>query len=302
MTRPSLSLVTVVLLTALLSQCTNAPTLISIQVIPNAPTVSNKGDVIQFKAIGSYERAGTHPVLLKDITLQAAWLSSNPGVATINTSGLATANNNGTTTITATIGAIVGTATLRFLPLPMVRSLTSLTIVPGKRATSYVGRFTQLMAIGMYNTEPRVQDVTNEVQWQSSNARITSVDSKGLAVGSDVGPATITATAKSQAGAIITASTVLTQQFETDSVASRTVTVFDAGLGSGTIVSDPPGIECTSGNGCSASFAMGATVTLTATPAPGSAFGAWSSNCLPSSAATCSVLVRNNEPVGVIFH
>ncbi len=117
MTRPSLSLVTVVLLTVLLSQCTNAPTLISIQVIPNAPTVSNKGDVIQFKAIGSYERAGTHPVLLKDITLQAAWLSSNPGVATINTSGLATANNNGTTTITATIGAIVGTATLRFLPV-----------------------------------------------------------------------------------------------------------------------------------------------------------------------------------------
>jgi hypothetical protein len=302
MTRPSLSLVTVVLLTVLLSQCTNAPTLTSIQVIPDTPTVSNKGDVIQFKAIGSYERAGTHPVLLKDITLQAAWLSSNPGVATINTSGLATANNNGTTTITATIGAIVGTATLEFLPLPMVRSLTSLTIVPGKRATSYVGRFTQLMAIGMYNTEPRVQDVTNEVQWQSSNARITSVDSKGLAVGSDVGPATITATAKSHAGGIITASTVLTQQPETDSAASRTVTVFDAGLGSGTIVSDPPGIECTSGNGCSANFAIGATVTLTATPAPGSTFTGWSSNCLPSSASTCSVIVRNNEPVGVIFH
>jgi Bacterial Ig-like domain (group 2)/Divergent InlB B-repeat domain len=258
--------------------------------------------VIQFKAIGSYERAGTHPVLLKDITLQAAWLSSNPGVATINTSGLATANNNGTTTISATIGAIVGTATLEFLPLPTARSLTSLTIVPGKRATSYVGRFTQLMAIGMYNTEPRVQDVTNEVQWQSSNARITSVDSKGLAMGSDLGPATITATAKSQAGGIITASTVLTQQPETDGAASRTVTVFDAGVGSGTIVSDPPGIECTSGNGCSANFAIGATVTLTATPAPGSSFGGWSSNCLPSSAATCSVIIRNNEPIGVIFH
>ena len=117
--------------------------------------------MIQFKAIGSYERAGNHPVLLKDITLQASWLSSNPGVATINASGLATANNNGTTTISATIGAIVGTATLQFVPVPMARSLTSLTVVPGKRATSYVGRFTQLMAIGMYNTEPRIRDVTN---------------------------------------------------------------------------------------------------------------------------------------------
>ena len=302
MTRPSLSLVTVVLLTVLLSRCTSAPTLTSIQVIPDAPTVSNKGDVIQFKAIGSYERAGNHPVLLKDITLQASWLSSNPGVATINASGLATANNNGTTTISATIGAIVGTATLQFVPVPMARSLTSLTVVPGKRATSYVGRFTQLMAIGMYNTEPRVRDVTNEVQWQSSDVRITSVDSKGLAMGSDVGSAGITATAKSQDGKIITASTVLTQQPETDGAASRTLTVFDAGPGSGTIVSDPPGIECTNGNACSASFAIGATVTLTATPAPGSTFGGWSSNCLPSSDATCSVVVRNNEPVGVIFH
>jgi hypothetical protein len=258
--------------------------------------------VIQFKAIGSYERAGSHPVLLKDITLQAAWLSSNPGVATINTSGLATANNNGTTTVSATIGAIVGTATFQFVPVPMARSLTSLTIVPGEQATSYVGRFTQLMAIGIYNTEPRVQDVTNEVHWQSSNPRITSVDSKGLAMSSDVGPATITASAKSKAGGTIAASTVLTQQLERDGVASRTLTVFDAGLGSGTIVSDPPGINCVSGNGCSANFAVGATVTLTATPAPGSTFTGWSSNCLPSSAATCSVVVRNNEPVGVIFH
>ena len=121
-------------------------------------------------------------------------------------------------------------------------------------------------------------------------------------MGSDVGPATITATAKSNAGAIITASTVLTQQPETDGVASRTLTVFDAGLGSGAIVSDPPGINCVSGNGCSANFPIGATVTLTATPAPRSTFSDWSSNCVPSSDATCSVVVRNNEPVGVIFH
>jgi hypothetical protein len=223
-------------------------------------------------------------------------------VATINSSGLATANSNGTTTISATTGAIVGIATLEFIPLPMVRSLTSLIIVPGKRATSYVGRFTQLMAIGIYNTEPRIQDVTNQVQWQSSDPRITSIDSKGLAMGSDVGSATITASTKTQAGSTIAARTVLTQQLETDGVASRAVTVFEAGLGSGTIASDPPGIDCTSGTGCAANFAVGATVTLTATPVAGSTFGGWSCNCLPSSAATCSVVVRNNEPIGVIFH
>jgi hypothetical protein len=39
MTRANLSLVAVVLLIVLLSQCTNAPTLLSIQITPNAPMV-----------------------------------------------------------------------------------------------------------------------------------------------------------------------------------------------------------------------------------------------------------------------
>jgi hypothetical protein len=302
MTRDGFLLVAVALLATSLTQCTNAPTLISIQITPNAPMVSMPGDTVQFKAIGSYQRAGNHPILLKDITFQAIWLSSNSAVATINSTGLSTANRNGTTTITATIGAIVGTATLEFVPLPMARSLTALRIVPEGRATSYVGQFTQLMAVGIYNTEPRIQDVTNQVRWQSSDTRTTSVDLSGLAMGGDIGQATITASAKSRAGATITASTVLTQQLETDGAGSRTLTVFDAGLGSGTIVSNPPGINCISGSGCSANFVSGATVTLTATPAPGSTFGGWSANCLPNTAATCTLVVRNNEPIGVIFH
>jgi hypothetical protein len=302
MTRAGLSLLSVLFLAPLLSQCTNAPTLTSIQVIPNAPMVSKPGDMVQFKAIGSFNRAGSHPTLIKDITLQVAWGSSTPQVATIDATGLSTANRNGTTTITATMRSIVGTATLEFIPLPMARSLTSLRLVPGKGATSYVGQFTQLTAIGIFNIEPRIQDLTNQVQWQSSNARVASVDSSGLAMGSDLGPATITASAKSHAGATLTASTVLMQQADSDGNASRTLTVFDAGLGSGTIVSDPPGINCKSGDGCSANFATGTTVTLTATPAPGSTFGSWSANCLPNTSTTCSVVVSNNEPVGIIFH
>ena len=302
MTKFRLVFLGAILFTLELTQCTNAPTLTSIQVIPNAPTVSKPGDMVQFKAIGSYERAGSHPILLKDITFQAAWLSSNPGVATINSSGLSIAADNGTTTISATMGAIVGTATLEFVPLPMARSLTALRIVPDGRATSFVGQSTQLMAIGIYNTEPRIQDVTNQVRWQSSDTRTVSVDSSGMAMGSDIGQVTMTASAKSHAGATITASTVLTQQLETDGAGSRTMTVFDAGLGSGTVVSDPPGINCISGSGCSANFASGTTVTLTAIPSAGSVFGNWSANCLPNTAATCTLVVRNNEPIGVIFH
>ncbi len=50
-----------------------------------------------------------------------------------------------------------------------------------------------------------------------------------------------------------------------------------SGTGTGTITSDPAGIAC--GATCSANFAHGTNVTVTATPAPGSAFAGWSAAC-----------------------
>jgi len=55
---------------------------------------------------------------------------------------------------------------------------------------------------------------------------------------------------------------------------SFTLTVMKSGTGSGSVTSDPPGIDC--GATCTASFASGQTVTLTATPGTGSSFSGWS--------------------------
>jgi hypothetical protein len=53
-----------------------------------------------------------------------------------------------------------------------------------------------------------------------------------------------------------------------------TLTVAKDGLGSGTVTSQPPGIEC--GQMCSALFARGTVVTITALPDAGSIFAGWS--------------------------
>jgi hypothetical protein len=53
--------------------------------------------------------------------------------------------------------------------------------------------------------------------------------------------------------------------------------VAKAGIGSGTVASSPPGISC--GNTCAAGFAIGAEVTLVASPDGKSTFTGWSGTC-----------------------
>ena len=73
--------------------------------------------------------------------------------------------------------------------------------------------------------------------------------------------------------------------------AAHRVTVWSYGDGAGEVVSDPAGIACTVTAGwvsgtCSAGFAAGTPVTLTAT----GAFSAWSGNCSgPATAVTCGL-------------
>ncbi len=79
------------------------------------------------------------------------------------------------------------------------------------------------------------------------------------------------------------------------------LTVNLAGSGSGTVTSNPTGITCTTpANQCSASFATGATVTLTAAPATGSNFVAWL-GCDSVAGAICTVKMSSARAVTVTF-
>ena len=72
------------------------------------------------------------------------------------------------------------------------------------------------------------------------------------------------------------------------------------GAGSGSVVSAPAGIDCSSSRTCIAQFDMGTTVRLTASPADGSAFYGWiGAGC--SGTGTCTVPMVRAQQVWATF-
>jgi hypothetical protein len=79
---------------------------------------------------------------------------------------------------------------------------------------------------------------------------------------------------------------------------SYALTVRKAGTGTGTVTSSPTGINC--GTACTASYASGTSVRLTATPATGSRFSSWSGGCTGTS-TTCTTTMTAAKTVTASF-
>jgi len=77
------------------------------------------------------------------------------------------------------------------------------------------------------------------------------------------------------------------------------LTITESGTGGGTVTSSPAGISCP-GTTCSARFAHGASVTLTATAGTGSEFQGWSGGGC-SGTATCNVTMTSDTAVTAFF-
>lgn len=93
-------------LTTTLTVSSSTKTLSSIAVTPLTASIA-VGSTQQYTATGSYSDGSTTV-----LTNGATWVSSDPGVATITSTGLATAVSAGNTVITANFGSVTGTARL----------------------------------------------------------------------------------------------------------------------------------------------------------------------------------------------
>jgi hypothetical protein len=97
----------------------------------------------------------------------------------------------------------------------------------------------------------------------------------------------------------LSAPTTVTATFSAASVpVTLTLTVQRSGTGSGTVTSSPGGINC--GTTCTASFASGTSVTLSASAASGSTFAGWSGGGC-SGTGTCTVTLTSATTVTALF-
>lgn len=156
-----------------------AKALESIDITPVQPSIA-VGTSQQFTATGIYTDDTK-----EDITASVVWNSSSTGIATINSTGLATAVSKGPTTITATMGSIVGTTDLS------VASLVSMYIDPGYSVIPK-GLQQQLVAVGVLD-DGGEQDLSAWAIWSSTDTNIADVSSAGLVTTISNGVVTINA-------------------------------------------------------------------------------------------------------------
>jgi hypothetical protein len=78
------------------------------------------------------------------------------------------------------------------------------------------------------------------------------------------------------------------------------VQVLLAGAGTGTVTSSPAGINC--GSACTAKFAPGTSVTLTAAPGAASVFAGWSGGGCSGTSTTCTLVVTSAPNVTATFN
>lgn len=274
---------------------------------PTSVTETFDGETTQFIAMGSLN--GATP---QNVSSQVTWVSSNTQVATINSSGLATALGSGTSTITAYYAGISATATLTVSVSSTTPSTPQITIIPTSVTAAGAGAESQLIAIGNLTGNGVVQDLTNSVTWSSSSFQDVSVTQSGLATALVTPPAgttvssVITAIGVDTTGSVVTA----TMQFSITPPSSggttqETLTLYEVGSGTGNIASSGGGLSLSCGNGgttCAGSVAQGTVVTLTETPASGHTFGGWTGACTVSTPTSCTVTMSTNQTIGATFN
>lgn len=153
----------------------------ALQVIPAVTTIA-LGTKSQLQAIATFADGST-----QDVSSQVQWSSNDPFIAGVDSLGLVTGSGIGQATVTATLGAISRSATLTVTNA----IATALQVIP-PTASLPKGAKLQFQAIATFSDNSS-QDVTSQVNWNSSDISVATIDLNGEATAFSEGGADISA-------------------------------------------------------------------------------------------------------------
>ena len=162
-------------------------TLTSLAVTPAGQSIED-GETQQYHATGTFSDGSSRDV--DDVD----WTSSEPAIANITAGGLARGAEPGTTTITATKGAIHGETSLTVTAAPV----SSIVVEPASH-TMLAGDTQVLHATGVLG-DGTSESLDGQVAWSTSDDVVATVDAGGTVTGTGEGTATIRATLGSVSG------------------------------------------------------------------------------------------------------
>lgn len=122
------------------------------------------------------------------------WTTSNPGVATVSSTGVVRARAGGRARILVTIDGVRGYSVIT---VDAPETVASVAVTPGSASVAVKG-YAQLMATPKDASGNPISGHT--IQWSSSNTSVARVYSNGLVAGLAKGTATIRATAGGKTG------------------------------------------------------------------------------------------------------
>lgn len=158
-------------------QTNNTPSLQSLS-LSTPPTTMISGETFQASVTGLYTDDSSF-----DLSSDAGWSSSDTNILTVSDSGLITAINAGSTTITAAFSGESASFSINVIALSSI----AMSIIPDDLE---VGDSVQLSANGTY-TDSSSEDISNDVIWASSNNTAISISATGLLSVNTAGSATI---------------------------------------------------------------------------------------------------------------
>ena len=155
--------------------------LMRLELTPANATVA-KGLALQLTATGVFSDGST-----ADLSSTATWSSSDPALATVDSTGLVQALEAGSVQLTATRDGVTGTLAVTVTAARVLNIVVNPVITTLARGTR-----AQLSAIATLS-DTTTQDVTAQSTWTSSAPAVAAVDSAGQLSALSVGAATVTA-------------------------------------------------------------------------------------------------------------